>query len=145
MYIDRIDRTCIDKMWVVMIDRKQIYRSGIFTFRAMHYSLEKRRGSTMWSFIIIIIIIISKHGRVDDFSLFDCLSPFCFSCELNFTVLFHSFIFYYYILVRYSDKLVCCLFYCLSQGISHGMWFFAWGGVDAFSFSIAQVHFVLVN
>ena len=33
-----------------------------------------------------------------------------------------------------SDKLVSCLFYCLSQGISHGMWLLAWGRVDHFSF-----------
>ena len=29
-----------------------------------------------------------------------------------------------------SDKLVCCLFYRLSQGISHEMWLLAWGMVD---------------
>ena len=45
-----------------------------------------------------------------------------------------------------SDKLICCLFYSLSQGISHGMWLWsmwllAWGRVDDFSFSIVQFHF----
>ena len=43
-----------------------------------------------------------------------------------------------------SDKLVGCLFYCISQGISHGMGLLAWGRVYDFKFSIVQVHFVFL-
>ena len=41
-----------------------------------------------------------------------------------------------------SDKLDSCLFYCLSNGIIHGMWLLALGRVDHFLFSVVQVHFV---
>ena len=49
-------------------------------------------------------------------------------CQLNFIVLFPLVIKYYhilYIIIVFrldSDKLVSCFFYCLSQGISHGMY-----------------------
>ena len=40
-----------------------------------------------------------------------------------------------------SDKLVDCLFYCLSKGISHGVWLLAWVRVDDFNFRLFQVYF----
>ena len=67
-------------------------------------------------------------------------------CQLNFIELFPFLIKYYHILCIIivfrlgNDKLVSCFFYCLSQGISYGMWLLAWGRVDDFSFSIIQVH-----
>ena len=50
--------------------------------------------------------------------------------------------FYQYCILIGSDKLICCLFYCLSQGISHSIGLLAWRRVYDFSFSIVQVHFV---
>ena len=44
-----------------------------------------------------------------------------------------------------SDKLVWCLFYCLSQGISHGMWLLAWVRVDDFNFRLFKSILVFVN
>ena len=49
-------------------------------------------------------------------------------CQLNFIVLFPFLIKYYhilYIIIVFrlgSDMLVSCFFYCLSQGISHGIY-----------------------
>ena len=81
-------------------------------------------------------------------SFFEYISPFCF-LSIEFHCSFFPFLIKYYhilfIIIVFrlgSDKLVSCFFYCLSQGISHGM---IGGGWMIFHFRLFKSIWFFVN
>ena len=101
--------------------------------------------------LLIIICLYWKcilvWGRVDDFLLFDCLSPFCFllikfHCTFFIFVKYHHIMFIIIVFRLSSYMLICGLFYCLSHGISHGMWLLTCRGWMIFHFWLSILFFV---
>ena len=96
----------------------------------------------------LCLIFSGEGGWLVIFRIFKCI---LFFVNWNFIVLFPFLIKYYhifFIIIVFrlgSDKLVSCFFYCFSQGISHGMWLFAWGGWMIFNFRLFKSILFFVN